>query len=61
MLNGRPGGVCIYCLQLSHNTLTNAGALTLLGTVKNNVKSAVKEMDISVSAAKTVFTSAYEL
>ncbi|XP_045916767.1 leucine-rich repeat-containing protein 74A-like isoform X2 [Micropterus dolomieu] len=34
-------------LKLSHNPLTNIGALTLLKTVKNNMKSAVEEIDIS--------------
>lgn len=54
-------GVCAYFVQLSHNTLTNIGALTLLRSVKNNMTSAVEEIDISVSAAKTVFISACEL
>lgn len=52
MLNVR-SGVCVYLVQLCHNPLTNTGALTLLRTVKNNIKSAVGEIDISVSAAKT--------
>lgn len=44
--------VCAYFTQLSHNPLTNIGALTLLKTVKNNTRSAVEKIDISVSAAK---------
>ncbi|XP_044026118.1 leucine-rich repeat-containing protein 74A-like isoform X2 [Siniperca chuatsi] len=38
---------CVYFVQLSHNPLTNIGALTLLRTVKNNMKSALAEIDIS--------------
>ncbi|XP_060908693.1 leucine-rich repeat-containing protein 74A-like [Labrus mixtus] len=34
-------------LKLSHNLLTNTGALTLLKTMKNNMESAVEEIDIS--------------
>lgn len=45
--------VCVYFVQLSLNPLTNVGALTLLTTVENNKNSAVEEIDISVSAAKT--------
>lgn len=44
--------MCVYFVQLGQNPLTSIGALTLLRTVKNNTKSAVEEIDISVSAAK---------
>ena len=48
--------VCDCFSQLSHNPLTNNGALTLLKTVVNNNKSAVEELDISVSTALTIIT-----
>lgn len=38
-----------YYLQLSNNPMSDAGALMLLETVKNNTKSALVEIDISVS------------
>uniref|UniRef100_A0A668RMF9 Leucine rich repeat containing 74A n=1 Tax=Oreochromis aureus TaxID=47969 RepID=A0A668RMF9_OREAU len=37
-------------LKLSRNPITKIGAVTLLRTVKNNMKSALEEIDISVSA-----------
>ncbi|KAF3849831.1 hypothetical protein F7725_019550 [Dissostichus mawsoni] len=47
-------------LKLSQNPLTNIGALTLLKTVKNNMKSALEEIDISVTLTvfvQTVFVN----
>lgn len=54
MFNVKHGVWCFS--QLSHNPLTNNGALTLLKTVVNNNKSAVEELDISVSTALTIIT-----
>ncbi|XP_030577983.1 leucine-rich repeat-containing protein 74A-like isoform X3 [Archocentrus centrarchus] len=38
-------------LKLSYNPIRKVGALTLLRTVKNNMKSALKDIDVFVSAA----------
>lgn len=51
-MNFRSCLVFACALQLSHNPITKIGAATLLRTVKNNMKSALEEIDISVSAAK---------
>ncbi|KAK1889510.1 Leucine-rich repeat-containing protein 74A [Dissostichus eleginoides] len=47
-------------LKLSQNPLTNIGALTLLKTVKNNMKSALEEIDISTVFVNEEFVELLE-
>lgn len=51
-MNLRSCLVFACAFQLSRNPITKIGAATLLRTVKNNMKSALEEINISVSAAK---------
>ncbi|XP_070782535.1 leucine-rich repeat-containing protein 74A-like [Enoplosus armatus] len=59
-VSGQKVLVCVYFLQLSHNPLTNIGALTLLKTVKDNMKSAVKEINISTVFVREAFVELLE-